>query len=183
MKTLLLLLSLGSCLFAEYHSQSFDGTWAVDMSAEQRSSDTGPFFDLFRLRQDKAGIHQEMHLVDPLQEGEKLSLFYPRSGVAAVANIAGRPVFTSSRREGESLSLLWRDSAKSEVLLRSVLTISPDGRTLTVSIFAHFNQSSPDQVVVLRRLDRTGKPQRPKRTARSLITAVVRFITLRRTHV
>jgi hypothetical protein len=158
----LILLLLGFCLSGAGRDRIFEGTWAVDMAAEERSSDTGPFFDTFCLREDQAGIYQDMHLVSRMKEGENLSLFYPRNGAAGVATVNGKDIFTSSHRDGASLALLWRDSVVSERFLKFVLTVSPGGRTLTLSIFTHHNQTKPDQVVVLRRVNKTGGLVQPK---------------------
>lgn len=150
---------LASLAFTGHHGQlrNFEGLWGVDMAAEERSSDAGPFFNRFSLRQRKTGIQQELHLLHSLKGGTALSLFYPANGSSAEASVDGHALYTSSSWRGQDLILDWEDKQNGGKRMRSVLTFSPDRRTITLSIFLRENQSFADLVVVLRRLDRNGK--------------------------
>jgi len=151
MLRLLTSLTLLSTLACAQDVRHFLGPWYVDLSDDRTSSDTGPFFDAMRISRTPHGIRQEIIEGVRTSHPQSAQLFYPVTGESPISQVRGWQITTSAHWDHNKLTLLWDGVANHPGLIKHVLVLLNNRKTLIDSVFLNTQSSRPDQVIVLHR--------------------------------
>jgi hypothetical protein len=109
----------------------FTGAWKWNRAKSQ----VGPGFHpitAIKFEQKGETFTEEMSVETP--GGEKtLSLKYALDGKETPGRVLGKGMTLSAKRDGDALLIKWRDEVEDYTVTRR-LTLSPDGRTLEMTI-------------------------------------------------
>jgi hypothetical protein len=151
MLKLLLILVSGASFAADTRLTRFEGTWIVDPRAEERSSDTGPFFDGFRLAISGGTVRQQF-LFGEARSGDVpvLATYTARESQGEVIRKNGRKQVAIARTEyhvdKDRLLLRWKSAAGDDLTM--TLRCSPDRRSLWFRMTSNA-EARLEQVTVL----------------------------------
>jgi hypothetical protein len=109
----------------------FTGAWKWN----QAKSQVGPgFHPITSIKFEQKGeTFAEELSVDAPDGAKTLSLKYALDGKETPGKIFGKSMTLSAKRDGDALLIRWRDEVEDYTVTRR-LTLSPDGRTLDMTI-------------------------------------------------
>ncbi len=152
--TILLILLAGTLSHSGTQPNTTDhpnlaGIWRTNLEKSRYSHHNGPFVTGLKISHQGAQLKESL-IRPPEREKPLMEVVYSLDGSQNQTKVGEDELRTSIRWEGQTLVILWRVNHRGAVsVLKRELSLSPDGKTLTMRLYSPENKTEPDQILLL----------------------------------
>jgi hypothetical protein len=136
---------LGAALAAAQSKPDLNGTWKMNPSKSKFGPQGGPGNITVKFDQKESSLTEALTIGDSGGD-QTIELKYTTDGKEAAQEIAGTSVKTTARWEGEVLVIEWRGEGRA---FHRKITLSADGKTMTMAVHQVRPDGEVDETVVL----------------------------------